>query len=324
LCKCSTIGYNLLSACDACQGQTWIPWTEYITNCSETMPPSTFPNPVPSGTRVPKWALMDDTSVNLWDAITAETVGDSPEALPGAVLGAATSSTSVAGAGHVTTTLGASTRVAGSPSSATSGVTGSSGKSSGSGSSNTAAIAGGAAGGVVGLAIIGALLFYFLKRRQPPKAPSAAFVADGSTATQPVAQMSQLAPPLPSDDGSTYAPGTPVTPVKLYNPNDPTTYPGYQSLPTTPDVPAHAAVSYEGSLNRNSLNASPPNGNPLNGNTLGNMQSTPNGNTFNGNTLGSMQSTPNGNAFNGNTLNGNTLGSMQTTHATGYHGLPTV
>ncbi len=24
LCKCSNIAYNLLSACDACQGETWI------------------------------------------------------------------------------------------------------------------------------------------------------------------------------------------------------------------------------------------------------------------------------------------------------------
>lgn len=73
---------------------------------------------------------------------------------------------------------------------------------------------------------------------------------------------------------------------------DPTTYPGYQRVPTTDgNVPPSP---YEPSLN----------GNTLGGNTM---------NTLGGNTMG------------GNTLNGNTLANMQTAHPVGgYHGLPTV
>ncbi|KAF8477808.1 hypothetical protein DFH94DRAFT_755939 [Russula ochroleuca] len=41
LCKCNTIAYSLISACDACQGSEWI----------------SFPNPVPPGTSVPHWAF---------------------------------------------------------------------------------------------------------------------------------------------------------------------------------------------------------------------------------------------------------------------------
>jgi hypothetical protein len=100
MCKCNTVAYNLLSACDACQSAIWIscgrlllrpsvhwlirdsagpnirataqqPWlprresswairwglghelTDFFTR--------RFPNAVPSGTRVPHWALMDPT-----------------------------------------------------------------------------------------------------------------------------------------------------------------------------------------------------------------------------------------------------------------------
>jgi len=149
----------------------------------------------------------------------------------------------------------------------------------------------------VALAIVGALLIYFLRKKTPPQAASAAFVVDPAamSAQPPMPPMGQVAsPPLPSDDGSTYAPGTPVSPMKLYNPSDPTTYPGYQSVPTTDiHVPADR---YEAGYNTNSLG----------------------GNTMGGNTLG-------GNTLNGNTMGGNTIGNMQTAHPVGgYTGLPTV
>jgi len=138
----------------------------------------------------------------------------------------------------------------------------------------------------VALAAIGALLFYFMRKRTPPQAPSAAFVVDPAIPPQPpVSQMSQVAsPPMPSDDGSMYTSGTPVSPMKLYDPNDPSTYPGYQRVSTT-DVQVPTAP-YDPSVNTN---------------TMG------------------------GNAMGGNTLNGNTLANMQTAQPVGgYHGLPTV
>ena len=102
LCKCNTVAYSLISACDACQGAQWItyasststqrPTGAYVSalagqNMCTTarrfcllqreFPLATenlfrlaltkgqmalrFPNPVPSGTRVPHWALLDVT-----------------------------------------------------------------------------------------------------------------------------------------------------------------------------------------------------------------------------------------------------------------------
>ena len=96
LCKCNTVVYNLVSACDACQGESWIPCVCSRMNSNQSTylfyqlfylvvqlhhqskswnvgaklvllvhmlnsPPS-FPEPVPDGTRVPKWAYID-TSV---------------------------------------------------------------------------------------------------------------------------------------------------------------------------------------------------------------------------------------------------------------------
>ncbi|KAI0250333.1 hypothetical protein BJV78DRAFT_590711 [Lactifluus subvellereus] len=75
LCKCNTVAYSLLSACDGCQQETWITWSQYSFNCTKTFPVSSFPNPVPSGTRVPQWALCDVTPENNWNNNTAFTVG---------------------------------------------------------------------------------------------------------------------------------------------------------------------------------------------------------------------------------------------------------
>jgi hypothetical protein len=198
-----------------------------------------FPNPVPWGTCVPQWALIDNTgSVRFpvctlakaqlircpfyrpWASgmpprhsllvVTIEPsspcclhlshpvsfILDSPEVLAGSAIGPGSVSTSVA---QATATV--------SPA------------SSKSSSSNTAAIAGGIAGGVVGLALIGGILFYFLRRRQPPQAPSAAFVVDGATASQSVShmvQVSSLQSPDEATMSSSYVPGTLVSPMKLF------------------------------------------------------------------------------------------------------------
>jgi hypothetical protein len=100
VCKCNTVVYNLISACDACQAEAWTPCVDRLCFCLHsnqstylsvilrglsTAPPwrvqerksrlpcrfherscstfhLSFPNPVPLGTRVPKWAYID-TSV---------------------------------------------------------------------------------------------------------------------------------------------------------------------------------------------------------------------------------------------------------------------
>jgi len=86
-CGCNTVMYSLLSACDACQGNPWIPWSEYTSNCTILMPPSTFPNPIPPETHVPQWALIDVTIEGNWNENEAFRVGNDPEQGPGTIIG---------------------------------------------------------------------------------------------------------------------------------------------------------------------------------------------------------------------------------------------
>ncbi|KAF8266888.1 hypothetical protein EI94DRAFT_1731877 [Lactarius quietus] len=85
-CYCNTVIYNLVSACGGCQGGSPISLSEYYLNCTTTLEPALFPNPVPVGTQVPHWALLDPTSSNFWSASTAQLVGDTPEVTPGQVI----------------------------------------------------------------------------------------------------------------------------------------------------------------------------------------------------------------------------------------------
>ena len=286
-----------------------------------------FPNAIPSGTRVPQWALLDVTvrcyvffldgnvftafqTSNNWNSNQSITVGgenflffrffliinvshprpvfiDTPEILPGKLIGtsgattAATATATGGAAGSHTT----SSRVAGSSTDVPT-------PTPKSGSSNVGAIVGGVVGGVAAISIAVAAIFFFM-RRERTQAPIAATPAVGVSQPPPMEEIQQ-----PLADDSTYAgstmPGTPVIPMKLYvclffrvhsafsflcmlmsatffdtqDPSDPTTYPGYQGVPQSPDTPQGFAPS-------------------LNGNT-------------------------------------NSLATMQTSRTQGYHGLPTV
>ncbi|KAF8465585.1 hypothetical protein DFH94DRAFT_782747 [Russula ochroleuca] len=243
LCKCNTVAYSLISACDACQGAQWITWSEYMFNCTKVLPPSSFPNPIPSGTRVPQWALLDVTSENNWNSNKSYAVGDSPELAPGAVLasGATVSASATGPVSPHSTSPRESSSTTPAPTH-----TGS--------SSNAGAIAGGVVGGVAAISIAVAAIFFFL-RRQQPQAPSAAVPGVGPF--QP--PMDEIQRPL--TDNETYTaytassvpasslPGTPVVPMRLYDPSDPTTFPGYQGIPQSPATPEGALPSHSGTGN---------------------------------------------------------------------------
>ncbi|KAI9438025.1 hypothetical protein H4582DRAFT_230300 [Lactarius indigo] len=230
LCFCNTVVYNLLSACSVCQGGDLRTWSDYSHNCTKTMDPSTFPNPIPPETRVPRWALQDVTLVNLWNATTAFTTGDTPEILPGELI-----STSSSSSVSPTSSTSSSAPTSASPIST----------SSRSGS-NTAAIAGGVAGGVVAIAVIAGLVFIFWRRQQRAQAPSAAFLVNGQSPPPSTSPMSQVhsAPTYNHTQGSL---------MTLYDPNNPSTYPTLQEgVPTsTPNQDVPAIVSYDGNLKRN-------------------------------------------------------------------------
>ncbi|THH17528.1 hypothetical protein EW146_g3302 [Bondarzewia mesenterica] len=71
LCKCNTVSYSLISACDACQGSTWTQWSEWSFNCTSVSQDGTLPESIPSGTRVPGWAYLNVTKTDIWSNTTA-------------------------------------------------------------------------------------------------------------------------------------------------------------------------------------------------------------------------------------------------------------
>ncbi|KAH9066330.1 hypothetical protein EDB87DRAFT_1679074 [Lactarius vividus] len=199
LCKCNTVVYNLISACGACQGGSSIPYSTWTTNCTTKALATTFPEPVPAGTRVPKWAYIDATISDIWNASAAQLVGDDPE-----VTG---TSTIV----PISTNRG--------PQSTLTPTTSGSGPSSTStshSSSNAGAIAGGVVGGIVGVALVaGVAAWFFIRRRRARSAPSTTYMTG---------QGGDMGQPVPY-------PLTIETP-RLYDPSDPTTYPRPPSSPT--------------------------------------------------------------------------------------------
>jgi len=242
LCECNTIAYSLLSACSACQGGTWVSWSEYSARCVKVLPPSTFPNPVPLDTRVPKWALIDVTSDITWDSSKAMSVGDSPEAAPGAILGSSGATVTTLGA-HTITTLSAytSTSLSLSLFSETFSTIPTYSPPP-SNLNNTGPIVGGVVGVSV-LSLAAVAIGVFLRRRH-----QGAPVVAASVATESRPPMDEIQRPLNIDDGyaGSSTPGTigtsslpvsPAGPMRFYDSNDPSTFPAYQGVPQTPITP---------------------------------------------------------------------------------------
>ncbi|EPQ58044.1 hypothetical protein GLOTRDRAFT_98772 [Gloeophyllum trabeum ATCC 11539] len=190
-CECNTVVYNLMSACGACQNRTIITWSTWSNNCSTVY--NTYPESIPSGTKVPAWAYLN-VSNDLWDYLSAQADLSAPE--------------STATVQKSTGSVAPSTA---NPSSTSSSVP--SGGATSSHNSNTGAIAGGVVGGVVGLAIIGGLIAFFVmrsRRRSQPKAASAMFEQRPMSAA--------------TTEYTAVPPFTPST-TKFYDPSDPSTYP---------------------------------------------------------------------------------------------------
>ncbi|KAH9169207.1 hypothetical protein EDB89DRAFT_1908745 [Lactarius sanguifluus] len=222
-CECNMVAYNLLTIQLVqlfVQLYTSLDEQAYHSGLSWTTP--FVPLFAPSETRLSRCPLLPQFN-GIWDPTTASsTVSvDPPEVQPGSLIGIPDSES-------------------GSPT------------PSGSGT-NTAAIAGGVASGIVALAAIGVLLFYFLPvwRRQRSQAPSAATAGDDGE-TPP---MSQEHPPLSED--KTYVPKKPMAPMKLYDPNDPTTFPKYQRVSTSAQDMHDPFAPKDGGSNGNRVQAAP-------------------------------------------------------------------
>ncbi|KAI0306316.1 hypothetical protein B0F90DRAFT_732901 [Multifurca ochricompacta] len=189
LCKCNTVVYNLISACDACQGESWIPYSTWSYNCTASSPPGSFANSIPAGTIVPHWAYLDTSSTgDTWNITTAQLAG---------------------GTAPLISTSTRATQSTLSPG-ATSPVPSTQSNSSSKSSSNAGAIAGGVVGGVVGAALIAGIVVWFvIRRRRARSAPSTTYMSGQG------GDMSQVTSPYPLF----------IESPKLYDPSDPSTYP---------------------------------------------------------------------------------------------------
>ncbi|KAN0140940.1 hypothetical protein V8E53_001384 [Lactarius tabidus] len=190
LCLCNSVIYSLVSACAACQGAQWFSYNYWVTNCTNVAYPGVFPEPIPKGTRVPKWAYLDSfvdsPTGNSWNLAAAEAVGDSPEVTGTLIL----PTTSRPGPSQTPTT---------------------------DGSSNHGRIVGGALGGVLGAAMISGVMAYFIvRRRRAPGVPSTTDTRGEGEMGQPVPDLRTIETPRlyhPSD--STTYPRTEFLPQRL-------------------------------------------------------------------------------------------------------------
>ncbi|KAG1832053.1 hypothetical protein EV424DRAFT_82267 [Suillus variegatus] len=230
LCECSTVTYSLVSACGACQNATYLTWSSWSYNCS-SVSTQQFPDDIPSGTAVPNWAYLDVTAAG-FSLTAAQADGDTPESTATKVQSTATVPYSSSASASLTGSSGAATGSSTTSSSST--------KST---SSNAGAIAGGVVGGVVGIAaIIGLVTWFVVKRRRSATAPSAAFsdIGGGAGYTQSVYSPNTHSFPTQPQ----------MTQQRLYDPSDPSTFPGSPPSPTllttassniyqNPSIPSH-------------------------------------------------------------------------------------
>ncbi|KAH9980992.1 hypothetical protein BGW80DRAFT_1441597 [Lactifluus volemus] len=229
LCKCNTVVFNLISACDACQGSPWTTYSEWSYNCTIKAPEGTYPKGVPVGVRVPKWAYHNPVPSDSWNIASVKLIGDSPE-----VTGTASFASGVS---TPTVTLASKSSSTSSPSSSKS-------------NSSTGAIAGGVVGGVAAASIVAAVVAWFvIRRRRAHAAPSTAFRGDKNS------DMGQTVEPFPLFIEA---------PPRLYDPSDPSTYPLSQASSPTIRTTGMTAPSnpYQGSLSDVQLNRQPYSGLP--------------------------------------------------------------
>ncbi|KAK7045953.1 hypothetical protein VNI00_006948 [Paramarasmius palmivorus] len=196
-CVCNTVYYTLLSVCGECQGGWADQFNLWSENCTTVY--TSFPKSIPSGTAVPHYAFLPlDNNENIdLAAIRADT---GPEATP---------TTSATGPDNTGGSTGGST--------------GSSKKT------NVGAIAGGVVGGVVFLALVGGVIAFILWRRSKRnKTPPSQMTGINNNVSQ------YGSPYTPGAGAATTLPYTPTSPnppsEKVYNPNDPATFP----QPTVP------------------------------------------------------------------------------------------
>lgn len=209
-CRCSSIFYCLISACAVCQGNGYVRWSSWITNCS-TAYPMVFPRDLPPGTAVPSWAYEDVTAYDMFNITVAQAMLAAPESVAPPVP-----------TGTSTTTTPSATHTVTYPSR----------------NANAGPIAGGVVGGVVFLGLIIALIIWLVQRRRDRTIPRAPDLDGDGTSPRPMSDVSAI---------GAISPYMAMQTPKFYDPSDPSTFPPVSpdtSLSYTSPSPQSGQPSY--------------------------------------------------------------------------------
>ncbi|THV01332.1 hypothetical protein K435DRAFT_928277 [Dendrothele bispora CBS 962.96] len=192
-CLCSTVLYALFALCAMCQGAQTYAWGTYSLNCSHTFETEWPPTvPFPSGLAIPHYAFLPLSTDGQVDIVAMKEDKQSEvTADPQSTSPTSTSATTSA------TTSPTPTQIADS-------------------TTHTGAIAGGVVGGVLGLVILTALLFFVRRRLIQKKAID----SPGNGNAQPFSQW--VTGP---EQGSALRNSNGTETQRLYNPEDPSTFP---------------------------------------------------------------------------------------------------
>ncbi|KIJ53651.1 hypothetical protein M422DRAFT_25476 [Sphaerobolus stellatus SS14] len=220
-CSCSTVVYSLVSACAACQGDGFITWEQWSTNCLQAdTTEGTFPLTLPGGIAVPSWAYLSVNDTVTWDAARAQNFASTnpTESTAPATPTGATGQTNQ-GVHH---------------------------------SNKGGAIGGGVAGGVALVVLVGLGAFFFMRRRKVHRvAPSSQFIRQNRINEK----MSPSPPPFFTDNPAYPMQMPRAYTHKLYDPSDPNTFPqspapsyinGHPTLSSWPATHGHSDSTSSG------------------------------------------------------------------------------
>ncbi|KAG9015012.1 hypothetical protein FRB94_007084 [Tulasnella sp. JGI-2019a] len=215
-CSCSSVVYSMISACAACQNDLWIPWSTWSTNCTTNITTiGQWPLDIPVGTEIPAWAYQNVTLHDTFVLANAQaTTGIGPESTyygtPTASINPhSSSSTAAAATAPITANINPNpTQVS---------------TTSGGSKTPVGPIVGGVIGGIAVLFLAGVLIYLILRNKKRGAANSEMPLVD----QQSHAGMTEDSS-LPAGYGVSYPSPTSglTSPQKLYDPADPSTFPG--------------------------------------------------------------------------------------------------
>ncbi|KAF8576637.1 hypothetical protein K439DRAFT_1640354 [Ramaria rubella] len=233
-CICSTVTYSMVSACAECQGRLFEKWSQWITNCSSSdVEISTYnQDTIFSPGFIPAWAYLDVTKEDTWNATLAENnqTAEASEPPPETSTNFGTASPTGPPIVPATETFTSPFTDSLSPTDAALPTPAASSEASDNKvTSQAGAIAGGTIGAVIGIVIIAAGAVYCRRRNRRfsdisgPKQQSEKLT---SVSPKPVEPIVAMPAPIPDRTAPLMLQSDPP---KLYDPDDPSTFPATPS-----------------------------------------------------------------------------------------------